>query len=634
MSRSRFAISMTALAVALTAFTAAIPAASIVGRSPGNTLLRQPLSPQAREALSWKTLDVARAQSVTSYPAAGPGRVRVIVETSDPSGARAAIVAAGGRVERTWRGLVQASVPRSAAEKLERRQSVDLVRAPMHMQLDAVAGEEVAAALAPAWHAKGFTGKGVKVAIIDGGFVGLADRQASGDLPANVITQDVCGGGFNTITDHGTGVAEIVYEMAPDAQLYLICIETEVDFAAAVQYAKGQGVHVISHSGSWFGPVRGDGTGLFGGLAADARAAGILWVNSAGNYAQTHWSGTYVPSGNGSIHLFAPGDQGNTFVLPNNTPICGFLRWDEWPAAVSDFDLLLIRSDTLQILDTSADEQTGSQPAIEGLCGRQTSGSSMTVAWFIGGYSVKSNPRIDLFTFSPPLQYQTAAGSILEPGTSPAALAVGALCWQSKQPEAFTSQGPTVDGRVKPDIAAHDSVSSATYGSFFGCGMSGFAGTSAAAPEVAGAAALVKQAFPSYTPDQLQQYLVKAARDLGAPGADNVTGAGELQLPTPPDLVKPAGKALTSSGKAGKIVKLLFTAGDDSGSVDVVDQVKRNGRVVATLTRTGLRASSPKQFWVAWKAPAKPTGSYQHCVVARDGFGNASAQSCAKVSVR
>ena len=48
----------------------------------------------------------------------------------------------------------------------------------------ALGGEEIGAALASAWHEKGFTGKGVKVAIVDGGFMGLADRQAAGDLPA------------------------------------------------------------------------------------------------------------------------------------------------------------------------------------------------------------------------------------------------------------------------------------------------------------------------------------------------------------------------------------------------------------------------------------------------------------------
>jgi hypothetical protein len=153
--------------------------------------------------------------------------VRVVVESSDPAATREAVLAAGGIVERAQTNLVQAAVPRSAVARLERRASTQLVRAPMRFLPDAVAGEEVVASLATAWHAKGFTGKGVKIAIIDGGFVGLADRQAAGDLPANVITQDICGGKIGTADSHGTAVAEIAYEMAPDAQLYLICVDTE-----------------------------------------------------------------------------------------------------------------------------------------------------------------------------------------------------------------------------------------------------------------------------------------------------------------------------------------------------------------------------------------------------------------------
>ena len=156
-------------------------------------------------------------------------------------------------------------------------------------------GEEIGAALASAWHDKGFTGKGVKVAIVDGGFMGLADRQAAGDLPANVVTQDYCGGELATADDHGTAVAEIVHEMAPDAQLYLICVGGEVDFLAAVGYAKSQGVSVVNQSMGWEGPYRDDGSGPIGAAVADARASGILWVNSAGNEAMNHWSGTYSP---------------------------------------------------------------------------------------------------------------------------------------------------------------------------------------------------------------------------------------------------------------------------------------------------------------------------------------------------
>jgi subtilisin family serine protease len=633
MHRTRVAVLTVVFAVVMTGFAAAISAATARVQSPGSLLVGLPQAAQIRESLSSPALGRSKAVANESFPAIGAGRVRVIIESDTPLAARTAIEAVGGTVERSWRKLVQADVPYNTVAALDRQRSVDSVRAPYGHVEYAVGGEQLAVSLAPAWHAKGFTGKGVKVAIIDAGFIGLAERQAAGEVPAGAVTQDFCGGTFNTASEHGTAVAEIVHEMAPEAQLYLICVDTEVDLAAAEAFAKAQGANVVSHSMGWFGPDRGDGTGPIGAVVSDARAAGILWVNAAGNEVETHWSGTFVSNDGDRWHEYAPGDEGNTFIWSDDEEVCAFLKWDEWPAGVSDFDLYLALSGSNIVVGRSDENQTGSQPPFEGLCMYQATGANITAYWGIVGYSVRTSPRLDMFTISPPLEYQVAAGSIGEPATSPAALAVGALCWQSRQPQFYSSQGPTIDGRVKPDIAGHDSVSGATYGPFTACAQSAFAGTSAAAPEVAGAAALVKQAFPAYGPGQLQQYLQKSARDVGAPGADNITGAGELQMPTPPDVVKPTGNALASTGNRGKIVKLLFSAADDSGKVDVVDQVKRNGRVVATM-RKSVSATSPKQFWVTWKAPPKPNGSYQHCVVAADAAGNKSAESCARVKLR
>src|SRR5262245_6754672 len=190
----------------------AIPASNAVLPRPFFTMAG---ATKTREGLALSRASFHAMQS-SRFPAAGAGRVRVVVESDAPVAARTAIEAAGGRVERSWRNLVQAVVPRSAVAALERQPSVDLARAPMRARPDAVAGEEVGASLAAAWHAKGFTGKSVKIEIIDAGFKGLGDRQAAGDLPANVVTQDFCGGQFGADEDHGTAVAEIVHEMAPD----------------------------------------------------------------------------------------------------------------------------------------------------------------------------------------------------------------------------------------------------------------------------------------------------------------------------------------------------------------------------------------------------------------------------------
>ncbi|MBQ4853159.1 autotransporter domain-containing protein [Rhodanobacter sp. B2A1Ga4] len=55
-------------------------------------------------------------------------------------------------------------------------------------------------------------------------------------------------------------------------------------------------------------------------------------------------------------------------------------------------------------------------------------------------------------------------------------------------------------------------------------------GTSFAAPEVSGAAALVWQAFPYFSNDLVRQTLLGTARDLGAPGPDPTFGYGALDV--------------------------------------------------------------------------------------------------------
>ena len=104
--------------------------------------------------------------------------------------------------------------------------------------------------------------------------------------------------------------------------------------------------------------------------------------------------------------------------------------------------------------------------------------------------------------------------------------------------EDFSSQGPTTDGRVKPDIVGADNVQSAAYGG-------AFEGTSQASPHVAGLAALVKQRFPDYSPQQIATYLKTHAEARGSV-PNNTWGYGFAKLvasdaatPTPEPTVTP-----------------------------------------------------------------------------------------------
>jgi hypothetical protein len=57
-----------------------------------------------------------------------------------------------------------------------------------------------------------------------------------------------------------------------------------------------------------------------------------------------------------------------------------------------------------------------------------------------------------------------------------------------------------------------------------------WSGTSFSAPQIAGAIALLAQAFPNLTGAQIVQLLYATARDLGAPGVDPIYGHGVLDL--------------------------------------------------------------------------------------------------------
>ena len=57
-----------------------------------------------------------------------------------------------------------------------------------------------------------------------------------------------------------------------------------------------------------------------------------------------------------------------------------------------------------------------------------------------------------------------------------------------------------------------------------------FGGTSAAAPQVAGLAALVRGRYPDWSADRVEEYLRKRAKDVGEPGADLETGTGVVRV--------------------------------------------------------------------------------------------------------
>ncbi|MDX6571035.1 MAG: hypothetical protein QOC86_191, partial [Gaiellales bacterium] len=119
------------------------------------------------------------------------------------------------------------------------------------------------------------------------------------------------------------------------------------------------------------------------------------------------------------------------------------------------------------------------------------------------------------------------AGSGASPASAPSAVAVGSVS-AADAVSSFSGRGPSPCGGADyPTIAAYgEAVAIDGPG-----GPATVSGTSFAAPQVTGAAALLAGMFPGATPDAIIDALVRGARDVGAPGADLDTGAGILDVP-------------------------------------------------------------------------------------------------------
>ncbi|MYC07322.1 MAG: S8 family serine peptidase [Chloroflexi bacterium] len=447
---------------------------------------------------------------------------------------------------------IEAYIPVSLLPEASQQDGVISIRTivPPQPAQGTVVSEGAAAHGAPAWHAAGIRGQGVKIGVIDTGFEGFrslmgTELPAAGNVRARCYTDvGVIATDANACIDasgskHGSAVTEALFDMAPEAEYYIANPISRGDLQNTVNWMIDQDVDIINMSLSWTWTGPGDGTSIWSFSAlrvADAAvASGIVWVNSAGNAAVNTWFGAFSDTNGDGWHNFTSGDNCNAIEVQEGVSrIKAELRWDDnWRGSSKDLDLALFRTfrfvsplRILPILVGGIDVQDGQLSDIPFEEVLYLSPPAGTYCLAVGSFDGTAPSWIQLRTSILELEHHTLSGSINEPADSanPGLLAVGAAPWSEPNViDFYSSRGPTPDGRIKPDIVGASSITTSSYNS-------PFSGTSASSPHVAGLAALVKQNNPSYSPQQVANYLKSNAEARGAV-PNNTWGYGFAKLP-------------------------------------------------------------------------------------------------------
>lgn len=438
----------------------------------------------------------------------------------------------GGYLDAHSRRYARALVPAASLRALAGHPEVAVVRTSAIPFAQGGLGpnrsEATQATGADAFHTAGITGAGVDVAVVDLGFIGLAARMTEGELGADTLSVDYSGTGLEAGTPHGVGVAEHVADMAPGARIHCIKVGDEVDLQNAADYLRTNGIQIANHSVGWVNSSYYDDTGAINGIInASHDQDGVFWAVSSGNSAKRHWRGNFADADADTWHEFVVGDE-LLNLTSASTSATFFLNWNQYGNSLTDLDFYAYNKNNT-LVASSEGSQTGAEDPAEAL-GFTYSSVSAPYTLRVKSYSgPTANLNMTIFGFYNDVEYAAAASSLNDPADAHGAFAVGAISvanWYQANPplETFSSQGPSNDGRLKPQIAAPDGTTSKTYG------VLGSFGTSFASPTTAGAAALLLDQDAGRTADDLAAALAAMAVDVGAPGADNAYGAGLLNL--------------------------------------------------------------------------------------------------------
>ena len=274
----------------------------------------------------------------------------------------------------------------------------------------------------------GIDGSGVKIGVISEGAENWTSSRDSGDLPTTImIDSSDLGSG-----DQGTAMMEVIYDVAPGAQLYFSAADDNAEMVDSIDWLVTQGVNVIVDELGFFyqpyQPFFEDGT-VAQAAASAVTDDDVTYVSAAGKGATFHYQAEYVATADTPFpHDFdttGSVDTGLDVTIADGETFEAVLQWsDPFGGSGNDYELVL-RDESDSLVKGSFRTQDGDDDPWEHISytynkvdpdDPEEPGSIdvyLRIEAVISAGSAPETRELELFMWGPtPQQYGTTADSI------------------------------------------------------------------------------------------------------------------------------------------------------------------------------------------------------------------------------
>jgi hypothetical protein len=422
---------------------------------------------------------------------------------------------------------------------------------------------------------------------------GIAEAQQTGDLPASGV--NVLQDGTGNVTDEGRAMLEVIHDVAPGSPLAFSTGEGgPQNFAQGIRNLATQaGAQVIVDDVSYPNePFFSSGV-LTQAVNDVYNHQNVTYVTAAGNNADQAWTAPFSPISaqvaDTPYTTFANvnpgGGQGQVLqhfsLQPGQTLDLSF-QWDAAfleggsPLPVyqvpNEMDVLVTDANGSHVLAKFNDNTRNTDEALQRVVFTNDGSfgtNDFALAFPLAGGPAPRQLKWVRFDKNAPAELQGAPSIFGHAGAQQALTVAAAPASNPVQAEPFSSVGnvaqmfdyaghPTARQQIipKPDITGPDAVQVASWAGTSGTAsrlpgsLPVFAGTSAAAAHVAGAAALQLSQHPGLYPLLVDQILKETAQPLGQGPHDTHTGAGLVQV-IDPNVTPKVGPVVNASQETG-----------------------------------------------------------------------------------